>query len=53
MDQRPPAFLRDLVSWLQEHMGSAFEVGHQGCRKALLEWAKGHSLRELSRHVAG
>ena len=41
-------FLRDLVKWLQEHMGSAFEVGHQGHRKALLEWAKGHSLREIS-----
>ena len=41
-------FLRDLVAWLQEHMGSAFEVGHQGHRKALLEWAKGHSLREIS-----
>ena len=41
-------FHRDLVKWLQEHMGSAFEVGHQGHRKALLEWAKGHSLREIS-----
>ena len=41
-------FHRDLVKWLQEHMGSAFEVGHQGSRMALLEWAKGHSLRELS-----
>ena len=41
-------FLRDLVAWLQEHMGSAFEVGHQGHRRALLEWAKGHSLREIS-----
>ena len=45
-------FLRDLVAWLQAHMGSAFEVGHQGQRKALLEWAQrskgGHSLREIS-----
>ena len=41
-------FHRDLVNWLQEHMGSAFEVGYQGRHKALLEWAKGHSLRELS-----
>ena len=41
-------FLRNLVNWLQEHMGSAFEVGHQGRRKPLLEWAKGHSLREVS-----
>ena len=41
-------FLRDLVAWLQGHMASAFEVVHQGRRKALTEWAKGHSLRELS-----
>lgn len=41
-------FVRDLVNWLQQHMGSAFEVGYQGRRKALLEWAKGHSLREVS-----
>ena len=41
-------FHRDLVTWLQEHMGSAFEVGHQGRRNALLEWAKGHSLRDIS-----
>ncbi len=41
-------FLRDLVSWLREHMGSAFEVGHQGRRKALLKWDRGRSLRELS-----
>ena len=47
-ESKASSFLRDLVNWLQEHMGSAFEVGHQGRRKALLEWAKGHSLRELS-----
>ena len=41
-------FHRDLVAWLREHMAAAFEVGHQGRRKALLEWAKSHSLRELS-----
>ena len=41
-------FLRDLVNWLQQHMGSAFEVGYQGRRNSLLEWAKGHSLRDLS-----
>ena len=47
-DSKASGFLRDLVNWLQEYMGSAFEVGYQGRRKALLEWAKGHSLRELS-----
>ena len=47
-ESKASGFLRDLFNWLQEHMGSAFEVGHQGRRKALLEWVKGHSLRELS-----
>ena len=47
-ESKASSFLRDLVNWLQEHMGAAFEVGHQGRRKALLEWAKGHALRELS-----
>ena len=41
-------FLRDLVDWLQTHMASAFEAVHQGRHKTLREWAKGHSLRELS-----
>ena len=36
------------MKWLQEHMATAFEAGYQGRQKALLEWAKGHSLRELS-----
>ena len=47
-ESKASGFLRNLVGWLQEHMGSAFEVAHQGRRKALLEWAKGHSLREVS-----
>ena len=33
-------------------MATAFEVGHQGRKKAILEWAKGHSLRELSGNEA-
>ncbi len=47
-ESKVAGFLRALVHWLQEHMGSAFDVGHQGRRKALLEWTRGHSLRELS-----
>ena len=47
-ESKASSYLRDLVDWLQEHMGSAFEVGHQGRRRALVEWAKGHSLREFS-----
>ena len=47
-ESKASGFLRDLVNWLQEHMTTAFEVCHQGRQKALMEWAKGHSLRELS-----
>ena len=47
-ESKASGFLTDLVKWLQEHMAAAFEVGHHGRRKALLEWAKGNSLREFS-----
>ena len=47
-ESKSGVFLRSLVSWLQEHMRSGFEVGYQGRRKGLLEWGQGHSLRELS-----
>ena len=47
-ESKSGVFLRSLVSWLQEHMTSGFELGYQGRRKGLLEWAHGHSLRELS-----
>jgi hypothetical protein len=47
-ESRASGFLRDLVKWLQEHMATAFDVGHQGREAALLEWAKGRSLREVS-----
>ena len=51
-ESKASGFLRNLVGWLQKHMGAAFEVGHQGRRKVLLDWARGskrgHSLRELS-----
>ncbi|MCH7944759.1 MAG: ATP-binding protein, partial [Armatimonadetes bacterium] len=47
-ESKASGFLRDLVKWLQEHMATAFEVTHQGRQKEILEWAKGHSLRELS-----
>lgn len=39
-------FLRELVKWLQEHMTTAFHVTHQGRSKEMLEWAKGHQLRD-------
>ncbi len=47
-ESKVSGFLRNLVSWLQEHTGSAFEVGHQGRRRALLGWAKGQAVPGLS-----
>ena len=47
-ESKATGFLRGLVNWLREHIGSAFEVSYQGRRKALLQWAQGHSLRQLS-----
>ena len=47
-ESKASGFLRDLVTWLLEHIGSAFEVSYQGRRKALLRWAKGRSIRQLS-----
>jgi len=42
-------YLRDLVQWLQKNMTAAFEVTYQGRTKSLTEWAKGKSMRELSK----
>ncbi|MCI0528585.1 MAG: DUF6079 family protein, partial [Nitrospira sp.] len=39
-------FLQNLVKWLQEHITVAFEVTYQGKTRPLLEWAKGHNLRD-------
>jgi predicted ATPase len=35
-------YLRQLVSWLQEHIMAAYEVTHQGKKKTLLNWVKGN-----------
>jgi hypothetical protein len=48
-ESKATGFLRDLVGWLQKHMTDAFEVTYQGRTKSLVEWAKGKSIRELSR----
>jgi hypothetical protein len=42
-------FLQQLVLWLQKNMTMAFNVTYQGRSKSLTEWAKGKSIRELSR----
>jgi len=47
-EAKASGFLRALVQWLHKNMTSAFEVTHQGRTKALMEWAKGRSVRELS-----
>jgi predicted ATPase len=41
-------FLQKLAKWLQEHMSTAFNITHQGRKKSLIEWAKGHNVRELA-----
>ena len=47
-ESKASAFLKILVQWLNKNMTTAFEVTHQGRTKALMEWAKGRSVRELS-----
>ena len=42
-------FLKKLVQWLQKHMIEAFEITYQGRAKSIAEWAKGKSIRSLSR----
>jgi predicted ATPase len=41
-------FLLDLVKWLQEHMSTAFDIAYQGRKKSLMEWTKGHNIRDLA-----
>jgi len=41
-------FLQMLVKWLQKHMSTAFDVTYQGRKKSLMEWTKGHNIRELA-----
>lgn len=46
-ESKANGFLRKLVQWLQKHPTDAFEVTYQGRSKALAEWIKGTSVREL------
>lgn len=41
-------FLRELAGWLRRHMMTAFEMAYQGRRKALRDWGRDRSFRELS-----
>ncbi len=40
-DAKASGFLRNLTTWLQEHMTTAFEVTYQGRTKPLIGWVKG------------
>jgi hypothetical protein len=42
-DGKARGFLRNLVTWLQEHMATAFEVVHQGKAKPLQGWVGARS----------
>jgi hypothetical protein len=35
------ALLRTLIPWLRDHLTTAFQVGHQGRQRPLIEWVKG------------
>ena len=40
-DAKASGFLRNLTTWLHEHMTTAFEVTYQGRTKPLIGWVKG------------
>ena len=39
-------FQRDMNKWLQENMNEAFNVVYQGKKKPMMDWVKGHNLRD-------
>lgn len=47
-ESKANGFLKKLVQWLQKHMSDAFEVTYQGRTKAMAEWVKGKTIRDLS-----
>ena len=47
-ESKAQGFIRELVKWLQAHMGDAFEVTYQGRTKSLLAWGKDRNIRELA-----
>jgi predicted ATPase len=47
-ESKANGFLRELVKWLQAHMGNAFEVTYQGRSKPLTDWGKDKNIRELA-----
>ncbi|AKB32606.1 hypothetical protein MSSIH_1916 [Methanosarcina siciliae HI350] len=49
-ESKANGFLKKLVQWLQKNMNNAFEVTYQGRSRAVVEWAKGTSIRSQSPH---
>jgi len=47
-EAKAQGFIRELVKWLQAHMGDAFEVTYQGRTKSLTRWGKDKNIRELA-----
>lgn len=47
-ESKANGFLKELVQWLQKHMGDAFEITYQGRTKSMAEWAKGKSIKGFS-----
>ncbi len=47
-ESKANGYLKDIVTWLQNHMIEAFELSHEGKCKTLVEWTKGISIRELA-----
>lgn len=47
-EAKAKGFLRELVKWLQTHIGNAFEVTYQGRTKPLTEWGKDKNIRQLA-----
>ncbi|MBN1900271.1 ATP-binding protein, partial [Candidatus Sumerlaeota bacterium] len=48
-ESKAQVFLRELVQWLQKNISTSFQVSYQGRTKPFAEWAKGKSIRDLSR----
>lgn len=47
-ESKAQGFIKELVKWLQAHMGDAFEVTYQGRTKSLIAWGKDKNIRELA-----
>jgi len=47
-ESKSNGFLKNLVQWLQKHMGDAFEIIYQGRTKSMTEWAKGKTIKGVS-----